>query len=54
MAYFGIGPSLQVGIIKDAIREAVLDGIIPNQHEAAYNYMIKLGTEMGLTAIGKS
>jgi len=54
MEYFGIGPSLQVGIIKDAIREGVLDGIIPNQREAAFNYMIKLGTEMGLTHISKT
>lgn len=54
MTYFGIGPSLNVGIIKDAIREAVLDGIIPNQREAAYNYMIKLGTDMGLTPLAKS
>jgi len=54
MQCFGIGPSLQVGVIKDAIREAVLEGTIPNQREAAYNYMVKLGTEMGLTQIHRS
>lgn len=54
MQCFGIGPSLQVGIIKDAIREAVLEGIIPNQRDAAYKHMIKLGTEMGLTPVQKS
>ncbi len=51
MEYFGIGPSLQVGLIKDAIREAVLEGTIPNQREAALNYMIKTGKEMGLTPV---
>lgn len=54
MECFGIGPSLQVGLIKDAIREAVLEGTIPNQREAAYNYMVKLGTEMGLTQVHRS
>jgi len=48
MKAFGIGPSLQVGIIKDAIREAILDGTIPNQPEAAHEFMIKKGQELGL------
>jgi poly(A) polymerase len=54
MECFGIGPSLQVGIIKDAIREGVLEGVIPNKREDAYNYMIKLGKEMGLNPVAKS
>jgi len=49
MKCFGISPSLQVGIIKDAIREAVLEGIIPNQREEAYKFMLDKGKEMGLT-----
>lgn len=53
MEYFGIGPSLQVGLIKDAIREGVLEGAIPNQREAAFEYMIKIGKEMGLTPVKK-
>jgi poly(A) polymerase len=48
MKAFGIGPSLQVGIIKDAIREAILDGTIPNQPGAAREFMIKKGQELGL------
>jgi len=48
MKAFGIGPSLQVGIIKTAIREAILDGIIPNQPKIAYEFMIKKGEELGL------
>jgi len=45
---FGIKPGKEVGIIKNYIKEAILDGIIPNDYHAARELMIKKGVEMGL------
>jgi len=47
---FAIKPSPQVGIIKDAIREAILDGIIENSYESAYAFMLEQGKLLGLQA----
>jgi poly(A) polymerase len=51
MDKFGIPPGKTVGIIKDAIREAILDGVIPNNYEAAYEYMLKKAAELDLIAL---
>ncbi|WP_106794381.1 CCA tRNA nucleotidyltransferase [Aquimarina sp. Aq78] len=48
MKTFNIKPSREIGIIKEAIKEAILEGEIPNEHEAAYEYMVKKGEELGL------
>ncbi len=51
MTTFGIGPCREIGIIKDAIKEAILDGQIPNDRDVAWQMMLRLGNELGLSVI---
>jgi hypothetical protein len=50
MEVFGIQPCREVGIIKTAIREAILDGVIENNYEDAYGFMLTEGAKLNLQA----
>ncbi|WP_347924862.1 HD domain-containing protein [Pontimicrobium sp. SW4] len=49
MKTFNLKPSREIGIIKEAIKEAILEGNIPNEFESAYNLMIEEGKKLGLS-----
>ena len=48
MEIFSLEPCREVGIIKDAIKEAILDGIIHNDFDEAFEFMLKKASELGL------
>ncbi|MDB5116125.1 MAG: tRNA nucleotidyltransferase [Mucilaginibacter sp.] len=54
MTLFGIKEGREVGIIKNQIREAILEGEIPNSREEAITYTIKKGEEIGLKVVANS
>ena len=49
MNTFGLKPSKEIGMIKEAIKEAILEGDIPNDYQAAYTFMLAKGKSLGLT-----
>ena len=53
MRVFNLPPSPPVGAIKEAIKNAILDGVIPNEYEAARTFMLQKAAEMGLKPAGE-
>lgn len=51
MTVFGIEPCNTIGQLKERIKDAILDGDIPNDHDAAYEYMLKIAPEFGLKVV---
>ena len=49
MKTFDLKPSKEIGIIKEFIKESILEGVIPNDPQKAFELMIKKGTDLGLT-----
>ena len=48
MSAFNLKPSREIGIIKETIKEAILEGEIPNEYDAAYQLMLEKGKTLGL------
>ena len=51
MELFGLGPCREVGLIKSAIKDAILDGIIANNHDEAFQFMLEAAKKLGLNPI---
>jgi putative nucleotidyltransferase with HDIG domain len=51
MTVFGLKPCKEVGVLKAAIKDAILEGTIPNEHDAAYDFLMARAKEMGLTPV---
>jgi putative nucleotidyltransferase with HDIG domain len=48
MLLFSMKPSKEIGMLKEAIKEAILEGEIPNEYQAAYEFMLKKAAKIGL------
>lgn len=53
MRTFGLEPCREIGTLKSYIKDAILDGAIPNEHDAAFQYMIEKAETMGLKPANK-
>lgn len=51
MRVFNLAPCREIGSLKSAIKDAILDGVIPNEHDAAFEFMLKKADKMGLTPV---
>ena len=53
MELFNLKPSREIGVLKEAVKEAILEGDIPNEYSAAYNCVLKRAKKMGLNKVEK-
>lgn len=51
MEIFNLKPSKEIGILKEAVKEAILEGEIPNEYEFAYNFVVEKAEKMGLKKV---
>lgn len=54
MATFGLRNSPVIGTIKQAIKDAILDGVIPNDHDAAHEFMLSFAASIGVSPVENS
>ena len=54
MNLFGLAQCAEIGKLKSLIKEAILDGEIPNEHDAAKQFLIEKASEMGLHPVIKT
>lgn len=52
MALFSLRPSREVGLLKDSLKDAILDGLVPNEHDAAKAFLIAKARELGIRGAG--
>jgi tRNA nucleotidyltransferase (CCA-adding enzyme) len=53
MAIFDLQPTREIGVLKEAVKEAILEGEIPNEYQAAYNFILKRAEKLGLSKVTK-
>lgn len=51
MAMFNLQPSREIGVLKEAVKEAILEGEIPNEYKAAYDFVVSKAVKMGLKKV---
>ena len=53
MTVFNLKPSREIGVLKEAVKEAILEGEIPNEYQAAYDFVLKRAEKLGLSKVAK-